>query len=229
MSIHARPLWLLAFTLTLIGTTTASLSADSPPPLPVDPAAKEIRDKMVAGYTAAETYRSTVAFTMHMTDGGWTTTRSADLDVAFDRSTSRLALETPDLRVVGDGTHLLMRAVRRPDLHLKLAQPPSLDYTSLLEAIPFVDGQVPPDLTLLLRGDWDGALQSNSVQSVAPGDADAGKEALRFQAGMGAMTLTLAPESSLATHAQLEVDTPARGQARDAVFTLRYNIDVTEA
>ena len=218
---------LASFVAVTISVTVLQMSTSlaEPPPLPEDPAAKQLLEEMLAAYAATEAYQSKVTFSMNIQQGRWHTVRSTDLSVAFDRIQKRMAIDMPDVLVVNDGANLWMRFAGQPGQHVKLEAPETFDLDSAVQVLPLLKDQLPPDLVLLMNGDWDGALGASGLRSVEPDPDDPDqKPGLRFKTELGTMTLWLDPDSRLVAQGQVDIDSKHHGQD-EAAFTLRYQIE----
>lgn len=186
-----------------------------------DEAGDALRDKVIEAYRGLNDYRSTVTFEAVQQDGRWHRVQSAELYVALDRDSGRLAFDKPDLRMVIDGGQLQATSPQLTGSHLAMTAP-AMELEAITSAVPVLGQPLPPDLAFLTAGDPLLALGAKA-QATAAGDE--AKPVLRFPVENGDMALQLNPTTHLIETATLTFDTVAMGGGGNDTMTLTYRID----
>lgn len=209
------------------------MAAAQPPAGPEDPAASALREKVVEAYANTQTYRATVRSSARVVEPRRERVETTVVHVAMDRAGRKMLLDIPEMRVVRDGDTLRVGLAQWPGQHLEMAAPEDMDFTSLNQAMPqLLDQSIfPPDLTLLLSGDWDGRFNAGSVRLVEPGvDDDDTGPGLRFRTAFGNMTFWLDPQSHQVRQAVLDADSsqfnPRANQ--NSTMTMTYEIQISD-
>jgi thiol-disulfide isomerase/thioredoxin len=172
-----------------------------------------LTDQVRAAYRELQQYESTVAFTAVRREGRWEAIDEAKTFVAFDRPTSRLAIDTPHFRLVADGTTLRVRTGQFPGQHLEVAQPTPLTYEKLAEAWPVINAMPVPDAVFLFAENPIEVLSEGSALAATPKlpgpDAPDAAPQLVAQTHTGMMTLTLEDDAKRLEQMRLEAGDPA--------------------
>ncbi|MCC6579837.1 MAG: TlpA family protein disulfide reductase [Phycisphaeraceae bacterium] len=183
--------------------------------------ASELRSRMTDAYRQTQTYRATVTLEQTEQQGRWKLAQT--LEIAYDRTSSSLRFDRPDMLLVAGGKMLRYRSDLVPGRHLEMSLGSPLDWTTLISRAPFLARQLMPDVTMLLGGDPLATV--NNPRTVDP-DGN-GRPGLRYDTEQGTVTLRLDSDSYLVREATLEKPAAAERGRYVGPVTQTYTITIS--
>lgn len=202
-------------------------------PAAAAPPGEQLIDKVTQAYQDVQQYDATLRFQMRQSEGRWNNIREAEFYIVLDRPANRLLIDSPDQRLVIDGTTLLFKSPQLPGKHLAVplnADNP-LDATWILQqAPPLIYPSLPTDFAFLLADDPIAYISqdaSGKPITLPPAEDDPDKRP-RIQGALqnALMTLTINPTTYLIDHAIIEFDTAAMGAPAGTEMSYRFDFDV---
>lgn len=159
--LHRCP-WMLATAAVLAAAVPARAQESETP----------IFRQIIEAYQDISTYRATISFQQAERQGRWEISRRTTFVLAVDRVAGRLLVDTPEIRVVVDGTVLRAGGPQFQGRHLEIEVPHPLKYKQLIETVPILAQPMLPDLLMLLGEDPSKHDPNASIESVDPDPDD---------------------------------------------------------
>ncbi len=198
-------------------------------PAQAQPPGGQLTDQVLAAYADVQQYQATLHFALRHTQGRWTTTQAGDFQIALDRPSNRLLVDTPDQLLAADGQKLRYRHNQLPGKHLEVDAVSPLTGEWVFQQVPMLAQPIiPTDLALLIATDplkliSDGATVR--AAQVPPGPD--GRPRLEIPLQVGTMTLTIDPKTHLASKAHVQVNTTALGAPAGMMMSYTFDIEIT--
>lgn len=178
--------------------------------------------KVRAAYDATESYHADQTFEISRLAGRLRMIQT--FEVAYERSSSRLLVDQPQVLVVHDDGKLFIRPGWAPGQHYEAPISPRLSLSRLMRAAPFLEQPPLPDIAMLLGSE---PIDDSNVTEL-PAD-DAGRDRLHFDTAQGKITLHIDPKSHLVS--EMQWDLPADmldGADVNEVVSAKLTIDIKQ-
>jgi len=171
--------WLLPLSLTLALTLAWPLPAAAQPVTPEPSEAAAVR----LAHQQATAGRCLITHTTLLRDGVWTTRRTADMSVAFDRAANRWRVSHPDFQLQIIGDRLRLTAEMFPGRHLETTIANPTQYAQLFQQISSIhQPPLAPLVLVMAKEPWHWLARSNTptiTAAPAPGqDAQQGQDGI---------------------------------------------------
>ncbi|MEX0653335.1 MAG: TlpA disulfide reductase family protein [Phycisphaeraceae bacterium] len=191
------------------------------------PPGDRLIDQVQEAYDQTNQYHATQRLEIREVSGRWTTVRSTDLTLAFDRENERLLLVRPDVTLVVNDGRLYLKSDDLAGRHLDTEAPSPLSYEALSQLVPVLGNPPPIELAFLLADDPVAAMangQQAHMETQAPAEGDdEQRQRLQMIAPPVSLTMSVDNDARLIESAVFDVDAAATGMAADDSFAMHLD------
>ncbi|MCE9591408.1 MAG: hypothetical protein K8S99_12885, partial [Planctomycetes bacterium] len=118
-----------------------------------DEKADALKAKVVEAYKNTKQMQSTVTVAIHQKEGRWTSDKSTDVLIGFDRDAKRLSVDKAELLVVIEGGKAKLKSDQVPGSYAEFDYASGLIHDDLKKAVPFLLRPPLPELVFLTAAD----------------------------------------------------------------------------